>query len=388
MHLLLSEELLEVKQLARQIAEEKIKPIREELDEKAEFPHEIIKHMAKSDMFRAFVPEEYDGLGLGISAMSIVTEEFSRVCAGVALGYAGSGLGALPIVLMGNEEQKKRFLPSIASGEKLAAFGLTEANAGSDASNIQTTAKKDGDHYILNGTKQFITNGEVAGTYIIIANANPIKGIRGLTAFIVEKGTEGFSFGKHENKMGIRASATSELVFDNCKVHKDNIILSEGKGFKVAMKTLDFSRIGVGAQALGIAQGAYEAAVEYAKEREQFGKKIINYQLIQAMLADMAMKIEAARALTYTGMAYVDGNGKDYARVGAMVKTFCSDVAMEVTTNAVQVLGGYGYMKEYPVEKMMRDAKITQIYEGTNQIQRLVIAKEIIKRGAEITDMY
>ncbi len=388
MHLLLSEELLEVKQLARQIAEEKIKPIREELDKKGEFPHEIIKHMAQSDMFRAFIPEEYDGLGLGISAMSIVTEEFSRVCAGVALGYAGSGLGALPIVLMGTEEQKKKFLPSIASGEKLAAFALTEANAGSDASNIQTTAKKDGDHYILNGTKQFITNGEVAGTYIVIANADPIKGIRGLTAFIVEKGTEGFSFGKHENKMGIRASITSELVFDNCKVHKDNIILSDGKGFKVAMKTLDFSRVGVGAQALGIAQGAYEAAVEYAREREQFGKKIINFQLIQAMLADMAIKIEAARALTYTGMAYVDGNGDDYARVGAMVKTFCSDVAMEVTTNAVQVLGGYGYMKEYPVEKMMRDAKITQIYEGTNQIQRLVIAKEIIKRGAEITDMY
>ena len=388
MHLLLSEELLEVKQLARQIAEEKIKPIREELDKKGEFPHEIIKHMAQSDMFRAFIPEEYDGLGLGISAMSIVTEEFSRVCAGVALGYAGSGLGALPIVLMGTEEQKKKFLPSIASGEKLAAFALTEANAGSDASNIQTTAKKDGDHYILNGTKQFITNGEVAGTYIVIANADPIKGIRGLTAFIVEKGTEGFSFGKHENKMGIRASITSELVFDNCKVYKDNIILSEGKGFKVAMKTLDFSRVGVGAQALGIAQGAYEAAVEYAREREQFGKKIINFQLIQAMLADMAIKIEAARALTYTGMAYVDGNGMDYARVGAMVKTFCSDVAMEVTTNAVQVLGGYGYMKEYPVEKMMRDAKITQIYEGTNQIQRLVIAKEIIKRGAEITDMY
>ncbi len=388
MHLLLSEELLEVKQLARQIAEEKIKPIREELDKKGEFPHEIIKHMAQSDMFRAFIPEEYDGLGLGISAMSIVTEEFSRVCAGVALGYAGSGLGALPIVLMGTEEQKKKFLPSIASGEKLAAFALTEANAGSDASNIQTTAKKDGDHYILNGTKQFITNGEVASTYIVIANADPIKGIRGLTAFIVEKGTEGFSFGKHENKMGIRASITSELVFDNCKVHKDNIILSEGKGFKVAMKTLDFSRVGVGAQALGIAQGAYEAAVEYAREREQFGKKIINFQLIQAMLADMAIKIEAARALTYTGMAYIDGNGNDYARVGAMVKTFCSDVAMEVTTNAVQVLGGYGYMKEYPVEKMMRDAKITQIYEGTNQIQRLVIAKEIIKRGAEITDMY
>ncbi len=388
MHLLLSEELLDVKTLARQLAEEKIKPVREECDEKAEFPHQVMKYMAQADMFRVFVPEEYDGMGLGMAAMSIATEEFSRVDAGIALGYAGSGLGCTPILLYGNDEQKKKYLPLIASGEKLAAFGLTEADAGSDASNIKTIAKKDGNDYILNGTKQFITNGEVADVYIVIANAIPDKGVRGLTAFIVDKGTEGFSFGKHENKMGIRASATSELVFDNCRVSKDNILIGEGNGFKVAMRTLDYSRIGVGAQALGIAQGAYEAAVEYAQEREQFGKKIISFQLVQAMLADMAIKIEAARALTYTGLIYMDRGGRDIARVSAQIKTFCSDVAMEVTTNAVQVLGGYGYMKEYPVEKMMRDAKITQIYEGTNQIQRLVIAKEIIKRGAEITDMY
>jgi len=386
MHLLLSEELLEVKQLARQIAEEKIKPIREEYDESGKFPHEVMKYIAQSDIFRVFIPEEYDGMGLGISGMSIATEEFSRVCAGIALGFAGTGLGTMPIILYGNEEQKKKYLPVIASGEKLAAFGLTEANAGSDASNIQTIAKKNGDYYIINGTKQFITNGEVADIYVVITNANPEKGLRGLTAFIVEKGTEGFSFGKHENKMGI--TATSELVFDNCKVHKDNILGGEGKGFKVAMKTLDFSRIGVGAQALGIAQGAYEESVEYARQRIQFGKKIYSFQMVQQMIADMAIKIEAARALTYTGMLYVDKEGKDIPKIGSMVKTFCSDIAMEVTTNAVQVLGGYGYMKEYPVEKMMRDAKITQIYEGTNQIQRLVIAQEIIKHGAEIIDMY
>ncbi|MEJ5307781.1 MAG: acyl-CoA dehydrogenase family protein [candidate division WOR-3 bacterium] len=388
MHLLLSEELLEVKNLSRQIAEEKIKPVRQEYDETAKFPYEIMEYLAKSDLFRVFIPEEYEGMGLGITGMSIATEELSRVCAGIALGYAGTGLGTMPIILFGNEEQKKKYLPQIASGEKLAAFGLTEPDAGSDASNIKTVAKRDGDFYYITGTKQFITNGEVADIYVIIANANPEKGIRGLTAFIVEKGEKGFTFGKHENKMGIRASATVELVFDNCKVPKENILGGEGQGFKVAMKTLDYSRIGVGAQALGIAQGAYEESVNYAQQRVQFGQKIITFQMVQNMIANMAIKIEAARALTYTSARYVDGGGKDIARVGSMVKTFCSDVAMEVTTDAVQVFGGYGYIKEYPVEKMMRDAKITQIYEGTNQIQRLVIAQEIIKRGCEITDMY
>uniref|UniRef100_A0A7C3NGB9 Acyl-CoA dehydrogenase n=1 Tax=candidate division WOR-3 bacterium TaxID=2052148 RepID=A0A7C3NGB9_UNCW3 len=388
MHLLLSEELLEVKNLSRQIAEEKIKPVRLEYDEEAKFPKEIMEYLAKSDLFRVFIPEEYDGMGLGITGMSIATEELSRVCAGIALGYAGTGLGTMPIILFGNEEQKKKYLPQIASGEKLAAFGLTEPDAGSDASNIKTVAKKDGDFYRITGTKQFITNGEVADIYVIIANVNPERGIRGLTAFIVEKGERGFTFGKHENKMGIRASATVELVFDDCKVPKENILSGEGQGFKVAMKTLDYSRIGVGAQALGIAQGAYEESVNYASQRVQFGQKIISFQMIQNMIANMAIKIEAARALTYTSARYVDGGGRDIARVGSMVKTFCSDVAMEVTTDAVQVFGGYGYIKEYPVEKMMRDAKITQIYEGTNQIQRLVIAQEIIKRGCEITDMY
>lgn len=388
MHLLLTDELLEVRELARQIAEEKIKPLREEYDKDSIFPHELTKEIAKADMFRVFIPEEYEGMGLGISGMTIATEEFSRVCAGIALSFAGTCLGTMPIILFGNEDQKKRYLPKIASGESLSAFGLTEANAGSDASNIQTTAKEKDGAYILNGTKQFITNGEVADVYTVIANADPSKGIRGLTAFIVEKGTEGFTFGKHENKMGIRASSTTELVFDNCRVPKENILAPIGQGFKVAMKTLDYSRIGVGAQALGIAQGAYEEAVKYANERVQFQKKIISFQMIQQMIADMAIQIEAARALTYTVMRYVDNGGNDVARVGSMVKTFCSDTAMKVTTDAVQVLGGYGYIKEYPVEKMMRDAKITQIYEGTNQIQRMVIAQETVKRGTEVKDLY
>ncbi len=388
MHLLLSEELVEIKNLARQIAEEKIKPVRQQYDETGEFPYEIMNYIAKSDLFRVFIPEEYEGMGFGITGMSLATEEFSRVCAGIALGYAGTGLGTMPIILFGSEEQKRRYLPQIAEGKRLAAFGLTESDAGSDASNIKTIAKKQGEYFYLNGTKQFITNGEVADIYIIIANSNPEKGIRGLTAFIVEKGEKGFTFGKHENKMGIRGSSTVELVFDECKVHKDNILGGEGMGFKVAMKTLDYSRIGVGAQALGIAQGAYEESVKYASQRVQFGQKIISFQMIQNIIANMAIKIEAARALTYTSAKYVDGGGKDIARVGSIVKTFCSDIAMEITTDAVQVFGGYGYMKEYPVEKMMRDAKITQIYEGTNQIQRLVIAQEIIKRGCEIKDMY
>jgi len=388
MHLLLTDELLEVKALARQIAEEKIKPFREEYDEKSIFPHELVKEFAKADMFRSFIPEEYEGMGLGISGMTIATEEFSRVCAGIALAFSGTCLGTMPIILFGNEEQKKKYLPRIASGEALAAFGLTEANAGSDASNIQTVAKESGDNYILNGTKQFITNGEVAQIYTVIANADPSKGIRGLTAFIIEKGTEGFTFGKHENKMGIRASSTTELVFDNCIVPKENLLGQLGQGFKVAMKTLDYSRIGVGAQALGIAQGAYEEAVKYAGERVQFQKKIVSFQMIQHIIADMAIQIEAARALTYSAMRYVDNGGADVARLGSMVKTFCSDTAMKVTTDAVQILGGYGYIKEYPVEKMMRDAKITQIYEGTNQIQRVVIAQETVKRGTEILDLY
>jgi len=285
-----------------------------------------------------------------------------------------------PILLSGNEEQKQKYLPPIADGAKLAAFALTEANAGSDAGGVKTTAVKDGDYYILNGTKQWITNGGEADIYTVFALTDKNKGARGASSFIVEKGTAGFSFGKKENKMGIRASCTRELIFEDVKVPAENLIGREGMGFMIAMKTLDKSRPMVASQALGIAQGAMEEAVKYSHERHQFGNPISAFQAIQFMLADMAIKVEAARSLIYATARMIDSGEKRFSMESAMCKTFASDIAMEVATDAVQVLGGYGYMKEYPVEKMMRDAKITQIYEGTNQIQRMVIASHLLKK--------
>jgi alkylation response protein AidB-like acyl-CoA dehydrogenase len=379
MEYFLTEEQQEIKALARQLAEEKIKPVREKYDEEGIFPWDIVKLMAQTDLFRVMLPEEYEGLGGKVMDLVILMEELSRVDGGIALALGGTGLGMYPILLIGNEEQKQKYLPSIADGAKLAAFALTEANAGSDASGIQTTAVKDGDHYILNGTKQWITNGGEADIYTIFALTNKSKGARGASAFIVEKGTEGFSFGKKENKMGIRASCTRELIFEDVKVPAENLIGREGTGFMTAMKTLDKSRPMVAAQALGIAQGAMEEAVKYSRERHQFGNPISAFQGIQFMLADMGTKIEAARSLIYATARMIDSGEKRFSKESAMCKTFASDMAMEVTTDAVQVLGGYGYMKEYPVEKMMRDAKITQIYEGTNQIQRLVIASHLLK---------
>jgi butyryl-CoA dehydrogenase len=314
--------------------------------------------------------------------LAVGVEELSKVCSGIALAVAATALGTFPIILFGTEEQKKKYLPPIASGKSLAAFGLTEANAGSDAGGIRTTAVLDGDHYVINGTKQWITNGGEADIYTIVAITNKAKGPRGASAFIVEKGTPGFTFGKKENKMGIRASATRELVFQDCRIPKANLLSKEGMGFIVAMKTLDTSRPGVAAQALGIAAGALDEAVEYSRQRRQFGKPICAFQGVQFMLADMATQVEAARALVYAAARYIDGGGKEVSKISAMSKLFASDVAMKVTTDAVQILGGYGYMKEYPVEKMMRDAKITQIYEGTNQIQREVIGLSLIKESA------
>lgn len=379
MEYFLTEEQQEIKALARQLAEEKMKPVREKYDEEEIFPWDIVKLMAQTDLFRVMLPEEYEGLGGKVLDLVIMMEELSRVDGGIALALGGTGLGMYPILLSGNEEQKQKYLPSIADGAKLAAFALTEANAGSDAGGIKTTAVKDGDHYILNGTKQWITNGGEADIYTVFALTNKSKGVRGTSAFIVEKGTEGFSFGKKEKKMGIRASCTRELIFEDVKVPTENLIAREGTGFMTAMKTLDKSRPMVAAQALGIAQGAMEEAVKYSHERHQFGNPISAFQGIQFMLADMGTKIEAARALIYATARMMDSGEKKFSMESAMCKTFASDVAMEVTTNAVQVLGGYGYMKEYPVEKMMRDAKITQIYEGTNQIQRLVIASQLLK---------
>lgn len=381
MDYLLTEEQIEIKELAARVAQEKILPIREELDKTGEFPWEVIKALKEADLCGVYIPEEYGGFGAGSMGMCLVTEELSKVCGGISLAFAATGLGCYPILLHGSDEQKQKYLPKIAAGDSLAAFALTEAEAGSDVSNVRTTAKKDGDYYILNGTKQWITNGGEADIYTVFALTSPEKGgARGMTAFIVEKGTPGFTFGKKEDKLGIRASATRELIFQDCKVPAENVLGKVGRGFKVVMDTFDKSRPGVAAQALGIATGALEEAVKYSKERKQFGENISSFQGIQFMMADMATKIEAARSLIYSTCRMIDaGAAKNLSRDAAMAKLFASNVAMEVTVNAVQIMGGYGYMKEYPVEKMMRDAKITQIYEGTNQIQQLIIARHLIK---------
>lgn len=373
-----------IQNLARKIAVEKILPVRAELDEKEEFPWEIMKVCAEAGLFGVSIEEEYGGFGGGVLENCLAVEEMSRVCLGVATSYAASGLGAHPIMLFGSPEQKKKYLPDIASGKKLAAFGLTEADAGSDAGSIRTTAIRTEGGYLLNGTKQWITNGGEAETYTIIAMTDRSKGPRGASAFIVEKGMPGFSFGKKENKMGIRASATRELIFQDCFVPRENLIAREGMGFIVTMRTFDRTRPGVGAQGVGLAQGALDEAVRYAREREQFGKKIISFQAVQHMLADMATLVEAARALVYSVSRYIDQSKdpKEMSKVSGMAKVFASDTAMKVTVDAVQIFGGYGYMKEYPVEKMMRDAKILQIYEGTNQIQRNVIGLELSKEYA------
>lgn len=383
MNYFLNEEQEMIRDLVKQIAQEKVAPVAAELDEKGEFPWELMKLFAESDLFALFVPEEYGGLGKGVLDLCIVIEELSKACAGVSVSYAASALGTYPIILFGSEEQKRKYLPAIAKGEKLTAFALTESDAGSDAGGIRTTAVRNGDYYILNGNKQWITNGGEAKIYTVIAITDRAKGSRGASAFIVEKDTPGFGFGKKENKMGIRCSATRELIFNDCRIPKENLIGREGMGFLVAMKTLDKSRPGVAAQAIGIAQGALDDAVKYARERIQFGKPISSFQGIQFMLADMATQIEAARALLYTGARYIDSGAKDISKISSMTKLFASDVAMKVTTDAVQIFGGYGYMKDYPVEKRMRDAKITQIYEGTNQIQREIIALQLIKEVAK-----
>jgi alkylation response protein AidB-like acyl-CoA dehydrogenase len=378
----LTEQQKTIKGLARRIAEERILPIRAELDEKEEFPWPIIKDLADADMFRVFVPEEYEGLGGGCLELCLVTEELSRVCSGVAVSYAASALGVMTVMEYGTEEQKRKFLPDIASGKKLGAFAITEPTAGSDAGNIKTTAEKVAGGYLINGTKQFITNGGEAEIYTIIALTDKTRGARGASAIVVEKGTPGFTFGKKEKKMGIRSSATRELVFKNCLVPEANLIGKPGLGFIQAMRLFDRSRPGIGAQAVGLAQGALEAAVDYAQERVQFDQPLITQPVVQQMLADMAIQTEAARALVYAAARYVDSGARSVTEESAMAKVFASDAAMKVTVDAVQICGGAGYMRDYPVEKMMRDAKILQIYEGTNQILRNAIAVNLRKRKA------
>jgi len=376
---LFTEDQKMIRDACREIVEEHIKPVRAEYDRDGTFPWDIVDVMRQADIFGLFIPEEYGGFGGGTFETAIAMEELSRGCAGIALSLGGTALGTYPILVAGNEEQKQKYLPSIASGEKLAAFSLTEANAGSDVSGIETTATLDGDFYVMNGTKQWITNAIEADVYTVFAMTDKSRGPRGASAFIVEKGMPGFTFGKKEDKMGIRASSTGELVFQDCMVPKENLLGRKGLGFITAMKVFDKSRPSIGAQALGIAQGAFEEAIAFVKQREQFGKPVSSFQGVQFMLADMATKLEAARSLVYASARLIDSDSKEISLASSMAKLAASDMAMDVTTDAVQLMGGSGYMKDYPVEKMMRDAKITQIYEGTNQIMRQVIALELLK---------
>ncbi|MDR0915150.1 MAG: acyl-CoA dehydrogenase family protein [Endomicrobium sp.] len=380
MNYMLSEEEQLLIETAKIVANEKIKPVRQYYDKNEEFPWSIINELAKADLCGVYIPEAYGGLGKGIMGLILVVEELCKIDAGIALTLAATALGILPILLFGTSTQKKKYLPDIAAGKSIAAFCLTEANAGSDVTAINTTAIQDGDHYIINGNKCFITNGGEAQVYTVFVKTNTDKGLRGISCFIIDKETQGFAFGKKEHKMGIRASSTRELIFNNCKIHKDQMIGHIGAGLIIAQKTLNYSRPGVAAQALGIATGALYEAIHYAKKRVQFGKSIITFQAIQHMLADMATEVEAARAFLYSCVRMIDAKiSKRISKESAMVKLFCSEVAMKVTLNAVQILGGYGYLQDYNVEKMMRDAKITTLYEGTSQIQRNEIALGLIK---------
>ncbi|MCX7821885.1 MAG: acyl-CoA dehydrogenase family protein [Syntrophobacterales bacterium] len=386
----LTEEQRLLQEIAYEIVKERIRPVRAELDEKEEFPWAIMRDLAQSDLFGIWIPKEYGGLGMGILENCLVVEQLARGCIGIATTFAASGLGAYPIVLFGSDELKRKYLPPIARGEKLAAFALTEPGAGSDVSAIRTRAVRVGDEYILNGTKQWITNGGEADIYSVFAITDPSKGPRGASCFVVEKGDPGFFFGKKEKKLGIRTSATRELVFNDCRIPRSRLIGKEGLGFIIAMKTFDKSRPGIGALGVGLAQEALDISVEYARKRIQFGKPIISFQVIQHKIADMAMKIEAARALIYSAARYLDtkADAPDASKIAAMCKVFASDVAVQVALEAVQVLGGYGYMRDYPVEKLLRDSKILQIYEGTNEIQRNIIGQELNKEYGRIKESF
>jgi len=377
----LTEEQREIRDLVRQLARERIAPRAAEIDESHEFPWDVVELFRENDLFGLFFDEEYGGLGTGTLLALVAIEEVSKVCATSGLILATQELGSLGLKLAGTDEQKDRYLPKLASGEWLCAYALTESGSGSDSAAMRTTAQRNGDEYVLNGSKRFITNAGVANLYTVFAKTDPDAGHSGISAFVVEAETPGFEVARIEPKMGIKGSTTGELVFEDVRVPAANLLGEEGEGFKIAMRILDRSRPGVGAQGLGLAQGATDYAVDYAKTRETMGKPIGEHQIVAAMLADMETKCEAARGLLYKFGAAVDEGieGSELTKLSAMTKLYCTDVAMEVTTDAVQVLGGYGYISEYPLERMMRDAKITQIYEGTNQIQRLVIAREMLK---------
>ena len=379
MNFALSKEQELVRQMVREFAIDKVKPIAAEIDRTEEFPMENVKLMAKSGMMGIPFAKEYGGAGGDTLAYILAVEELSKVCGttGVILS-AHVSLCASLINQFGTEEQKQKYLPKLASGEMIGAFGLTEPGAGTDAAGQQTIAVLEGDHYVLNGSKIFITNGGVADVFVIFAMTDKSKGTKGISAFIVERSFKGFSSGKIEDKMGIRASSTTELIMEDCIVPKENLVGKEGKGFGIAMKTLDGGRIGIAAQALGIAEGAMEEAVNYIKERKQFGRSLTAFQGLQWYLAEMDVKIEAARHLVYKA-AWLKDNGKPYSVDAARAKLFAAETAMEVTTKAVQLFGGYGYTKDYPVERMMRDAKITEIYEGTSEVQKMVISGSIVR---------
>jgi alkylation response protein AidB-like acyl-CoA dehydrogenase len=377
----LSEEQREVRELVRAIARDRVAPRAAEIDKSGEFPWDIVEVFRENDLFGVLFDEAYGGIGESSLLAFVTIEELSKVCATSGVIVAVQELGSLGIKLAGTEEQKQRYLPRLASGEWLAAYALTEPESGSDSAAMRTTARREGDEYVLNGGKRFITNAGVASVYVVFAKSDPQAGHGGISAFVVEADAPGFEVGRIEPKMGIKGSTTGELFFNDCRIPAANLLGSEGEGFKLAMRILDRSRPGIGAQGLGLAQGATDYAVDYAKSRETMGKPIGQHQLIAGMLADMETKCEAARGLLYkVGQLIDEGDtGSELTKLSAMAKLYCTDVAMEVTTDAVQVLGGYGYIQEYPVERMMRDAKITQIYEGTNQIQRLVMARQLLQ---------
>jgi alkylation response protein AidB-like acyl-CoA dehydrogenase len=378
---LLGGEETEILELVRALVRDRVEPRAAEIDETHEFPWDIVELYREHGLFGLFFPERYGGTGTSILLGLTAIEEISKACATSGLILAVQELGSLPIKLAGSDEQKERFLPRLASGESLAAYALTEAGSGSDSAGLRTTARKDGDGYVLDGTKRFITNAGVAELYVVFAKTDPSAGHDGISAFVVEAATPGFEVTRLEPKMGITGSTTGELAFADCRVPAANLLGGEGEGFRIAMRTLDRSRPGIAAQALGIAQGATDYALEYARTRETMGRPIASHQLVAAKLADMATECEAARGLLYryAGLADAGVDGPELTKASAMAKLKCGDVAMAVTVEAVQILGGYGYIKEYPVERFMRDAKITQIYEGTQEIQRLVIARELLR---------
>lgn len=408
MNYFLTEDQQAIIDTAREIAEKKIKPVREKYDAEDTFPWDVVDELRKADLFGVYFHTNYGGLGGGGFELVLVVEELSKACGGIALALAATGLGSFPIILFGNPEQRKRWLPELASGRKLGAFAITEPESGSDATSGTCSARRDGDHYILNGVKNFCTNGEVADIYSIFVTTNPARGPRGMSCFVIEKGMKGFGFGKKEHKMGIRASSTYELVFDNCRVPATHLLGKEGHGLFVAQATFDLSRPGVAAQALGIGTGALEEALKYTRVRKQFGQSVLSFQSSQHMVANMATELEAARALLYSVTRAMDTDFKTavnaaeasgqtvyeelkkvasqrWTKYSAMVKLFCSETAFKVADQAIQLCGGIGYMRDFPVEKYLRDAKITQIYEGTNQIQRneigMMITKELASKS-------